>query len=487
MSEHVFVDPPAERLPIRRRDLSVLLTTALLLSGLWGWVTMQTPARGRDLVATVGALTGLLLCAAVALAMYLKYKVRLARAATRRVQALAEQERADLQAQVERERADLARLVDQMMPAAVSRLRAGASADTVFGEMPPTANETYQNLLRMFIVEIGVGERRSAAATAACAGAAGRVQALSTRMQASLRELQDRYPDEFLGDLLTLDHLTAQVGRIADSIAVLTGARSGRRWGKPINMESILRGATGRIDDYQRVQLESTSTAEVAGDAAEGVMQALAELLDNAARFSVPPERVHVIVEELTTGVLIRVEDSGLGMKPPALARAWTAVSSTQPPDLTTLSGTRLGLAVVGRLAHKHGLKVFFRASSRGGTGVVLSIPSRLITQVRPESALAQAASRHRAPAREVPAARLGSAASNRALPAGSVATTAPRELPRRPPGGTLPPASPPVSRSEQQAPRSAGDVGSRLGAIRDAIRPTLKSSPPAHPTDSGA
>ena len=40
-----------------------------------------------------------------------------------------------------------------------------------------------------------------------------------------------------LGDLLKLDHSTAQTGRLADSIAVLTGARSGRRWTKPIVME----------------------------------------------------------------------------------------------------------------------------------------------------------------------------------------------------------------------------------------------------------
>jgi hypothetical protein len=67
-----------------------------------------------------------------------------------------------------------------------------------------------------------------AAAAAAGANAAGRLQALMTGMLADLREMEDRHADEgVLGDLLHLDHRTAQAGRLADSFAVLTGARSG--------------------------------------------------------------------------------------------------------------------------------------------------------------------------------------------------------------------------------------------------------------------
>jgi Histidine kinase-, DNA gyrase B-, and HSP90-like ATPase len=215
----------------------------------------------------------------------------------------------------------------------------------------------------------------------ACANAAGRVQALATSMLADLREMENRHDEEVLGDLLKLDHSTAQAGRLADSIAVLTGARSGRRWTKPITMESIGRGAVGRISAYQRVRMHSTSTVAVAGYAAEGVMHALAELMDNATSFSPPSEEVHLYVEEVHAGVLITIEDAGLGMSQAALRRAEHAVSSEQL-DLTTLSGTRLGLAVVGCLARKYGLTVSFRPSSRGGIGVIVMIPRRLITEV---------------------------------------------------------------------------------------------------------
>ncbi|MEU0430504.1 ATP-binding protein [Streptomyces sp. NPDC006290] len=221
------------------------------------------------------------------------------------------------------------------------------------------------------------------AAVSATANAAARMQALSTGMLADLRAMEERHSDEdVLADLLHLDHRTAQAGRLADSVAVLTSARSGRRWARPIVMESILRGAMGRIGGYQRVRVHSTSGAAVAGHAAEGVMHALAELLDNAAKFSPPTAEVHVYVEEVPAGVIVSVEDSGLVMGDVQLRRAERAVTGgiVNASDLGGLTGTRLGLAVVGRLAGKYGLKVSFRPSARGGTGVLVLIPQDLLT-----------------------------------------------------------------------------------------------------------
>lgn len=244
------------------------------------------------------------------------------------------------------------------------------------------------------------GER--AAAISATANAAGRMQALSTGMLADLRAMEEKHSDEdVLADLLHLDHRTAQAGRLADSVAVLAGARSGRRWARPIVMESILRGAMGRIGGYQRVRLHSASDAAVAGHAAEGVMHALAELLDNAATFSPPTAEVHVYVEEVPAGVIVSVEDSGLVMGDVQLRRAERAVSgeAAEAGGLGGLTGTRLGLAVVGRLARKHGLKVSFRPSARGGTGVLVLIPQDLLTQPGTAPAAAPAATGTATPA----------------------------------------------------------------------------------------
>lgn len=259
--------------------------------------------------------------------------------------------------------------------------------------------------------ELRRAESGRAAAMAAAANAAGRMQALATGMLADLRDMEHRHADEdVLGDLLHLDHRTAQAGRLADSIAVLTGARSGRRWAKPIVMESILRGAMGRIGGYQRVRLHSTSDAAVAGHAAEGVMHALAELLDNAANFSPPTAEVHVYVEEVPSGIVITVEDSGLVMSEVQLRRAEQAVTAASL-DLAGLSGTRLGLAVVGRLARKHGLTVSFRPSARGGTGALMMLPQELISRTPAEAPAAPLAVPAQRSAPVAPQAPVGSAA----------------------------------------------------------------------------
>ncbi|WP_371479291.1 ATP-binding protein [Kitasatospora sp. NBC_00315] len=407
----------------------------------------------------------------------------LAEAATARAElatALAGAERAGA------ERAELVRLADEILPAVVERLRAGASVDTA---LAAHRRHPHVALLRTVAEQVGHGERVRAAALAVCATAAGRVQALATSMHAELREMQHRHDEEVLGDLLRLDHATAQAGRLADSIAVLTGARSGRRWTKPIGVESVLRGALGRIAAYQRVRLHNASGAAVAGYAAEGVMHALAELLDNATNFSAPPAEVHVYVEEVHAGLVITVEDGGLGLGDGWLRRAERAVCA-EPLDLSTLSaGTRLGLAVVGSLARKHGLQISFRPSARGGTGVVMLIPQQLITHPVPDPARAPD------PLRERPVAE-PRRSGGREQAADASPETADGGLPQRRRGQTLAAATPagaPVRPAPATAhPGGSGTAGpaktpaaARFGAFRRALQaPNTPDDSPASPKD---
>ncbi|MFJ2761877.1 ATP-binding protein [Streptomyces prasinus] len=284
-----------------------------------------------------------------------------------------------------------------------------------------------------------------AAALSATANVAGRMQALSTGMLADLRAMEEKHHDEeVLADLLHLDHRTAQAGRLADSVAVLTGARSGRRWARPIGMESILRGAMGRINGYQRIRVHSASDTAVAGHAAEGVMHAVAELLDNAANFSPPTAEVHVYVEEVPAGVIVSVEDSGLVMGEAQLRRAERAVSG-ETAGLGGLTGTRLGLAVVGRLARRYGLTVSYRPSARGGTGVLMLIPQDLLVPVDATPRTPSAVTAAPAPSPSLPAARTAPATaparpapSTADAPSGETARTAPA-VPGEPSGPTLP------------------------------------------------
>lgn len=440
--------------------LLFLLLAMAVTAGVTLWVTFQVAAEDRLVVALSTGALALGLCIALAFTTYRAIRARRTAGRLRTLES------------------GLARLVEDVLPRAAARVRDGASADTVLAELGPTATDVPKSLLGAVVREIGVSERQRSAGMAACANAAGRVQAMATSMLADLREMEGRHAENVLGDLLKLDHATAQTGRLADSIAVLTGARSGRRWTKPIVMESILRGALGRIQAYQRIQVHSSSTAAVVGYAAEDVMHTLAELMDNATRFSAPSEEVHVYVEELHTGVVVTIEDGGLGMKPQALVRAEAAVSTNEPLDLAKVPGTRLGLVVVGSLARKHKLQVYFRPSSRGGTGVVVRIPQQLVIHPRedePAVAAPRGLESVQAAGGETTTASTTATAVLDAAPPAEDATAEIPALPKRPRGQTLAAAvrateakRKPVERTEKH-----NDIGARFSAFQQGRRST--------------
>ncbi|MER7800562.1 ATP-binding protein [Streptomyces parvulus] len=396
------------------------------------------------------------------------------------------------QALRERRRAagELEHLTADILPAAVRRLREGTSAEVVLAELELPREPQPRACAELFVRELAHSERRTAAAEAAAAKSLSRVQAKAVRMLADLRDMQDRHGEEVLGDLLRLDHSTSQLGLITDRLALLMGGRSSRAWNKPIVMESILRGAVGRIAAYQRVRMHCSTGAAISGYAAEGVMHLLAELMDNAANFSPPIDEVHVYVEERTAGIVITIEDSGLKMADAAMRHAEQAVSG-RATDLATLQGTRLGLAVVGRLAAKYGVGVSYRPSSRGGTGVVVLVPPQLLAQQRdPGPALtgrtlggaARVPVPGPAPAAEAPPAapRVPDARPSDARPSATrppeqapplrPPTSTPGGLPVRSPGRTMAEAErerrdPPPRPADRPATASR-DAGSSFGAF---------------------
>ncbi|MEV0785443.1 ATP-binding protein [Streptomyces sp. NPDC050423] len=387
--------------PSTRPTALALLVTVVITGSLCLWAAVAAPESARTTVAWGAGSAAVLLSAAVAASVH-------ARATVRRLREMHAAESSRFTAETSR-MVSASAYDAQRFTAETARMKSAAAAerDRLIAQAAAAAERLSAENAKLK-ARVSRSETERSAAVAACANAAGRMQALATSMLADLRDMENRHAsEEVLGDLLHLDHRTAQAGRLADSIAVLTGARSGRRWAKPIVMESILRGAMGRISGYQRIRLHSTSDVAVAGHAAEGVMHALAELLDNAANFSPPTAEVHVYVEEVPAGIVLTVEDSGLVMSDVQLRRAERAVSAANQ-DLTGLSGTRLGLAVVGRLARKHGLTVSFRPSARGGTGALMMLPQEVITRTptpapasTPEPAPEPAARPAAAPPRE--------------------------------------------------------------------------------------
>ncbi|MFJ9329884.1 sensor histidine kinase [Streptomyces sp. NPDC101230] len=395
---------------------------------------------------------------------------------------------------------EVQRFTRETLPSVTVRLREGESGASVRAETVLPEHPLLRTSAESVVRELALSERRALAAQTASAKALSRVQAKAVSMLADLRTMQERHGEEVFGDLLKLDHSTSQLGLMTDRLALLMGGRPSRAWNRPIVMESILRGAVGRIAAYQRVRLHCSSTAAISGFAAEGVMHLLAELMDNAANFSPPIDEVHVYVEERGTGIVVTIEDSGLKMADAAMRRAADSVSG-RLTDLASLQGTRLGLAVVGQLAIKHQISVNYRPSSRGGTGVVVLLPRQLIAQENRDTQ--QTPGLPTAPSRpgSTPGASVPPPASSVTPPTGTpvrslpAPTTTPdlTPVPLTPPAPAAVPLPPPAPAPlTPPAPAPAADhtparyepPGRHPEPVRETIRPPVPepTPPPARP-----
>ncbi|OKI05357.1 ATPase [Streptomyces sp. CB02923] len=318
---------------------------------------------------------------------------------TRRGQALAalRERAAAQQAALDRQEAETVRLAQELLPEVVARLGRGEFPEDVQASiteqvmrqaresgLTPEFTAAHQAVLRSVLDAVVAEEDLRESAQRAFVNIARRVQAIVHQQAQELRDMEDRHGQspEVFGDLLQLDHGTALIGRLADSIAVLGGARPGRQWSRAVPLFSVMRGAMSRIIDYQRVELHSVSEVAVVGTAVEPLIHALAELLDNATRYSPPQTRVHLTAVEVQSGIAVEIEDGGVSMSEEARKRAERMLQQAQQGiDVNDLGETpRLGLAVVGRLAQAYNFQVSLRPSAYGGVRAVLIVPQDLIT-----------------------------------------------------------------------------------------------------------
>lgn len=278
---------------------------------------------------------------------------------------------------------DVERYAHETVPLVVSRFRENRNHGDAVHRVALPADPRLAKALDDFAWVTHTGTRRAKVAYGMVRHVLTKVQARNTTILHHLRDMQFRYGQEALKDLFFLDETASQLALSADRIAWMVGGRGSRLWTRPLGMESILRGAIGKIQSYRRVKVHNNSKLSIAGRSAEAIMHLLAEIINNAAQYSAPMDEVHVYVEERTAGIIVTVEDSGLKIPPAALPYLEDCIAG-RVLDLAEFRNHHYGLNVVGILAHRFRLTVNFRPSSRGGTGVVVLIPSEHIAQRQP-------------------------------------------------------------------------------------------------------
>ncbi len=213
---------------------------------------------------------------------------------------------------------------------------------------------------------------------------ARRSQSLVDQMIAHLDDIErDEEDPTRLGRLFRLDHLATRMRRNDENLLVLAGADSSPARREDGLLIDILRAAQSEIEHYDRVEFGSVDMdALVVARAVNDVVRLLAELIDNATRFSPPGAAVVVSARHLGDQLMIQIEDRGVGI--PADQVALFNARLAEPPTMDISAFRMMGLAVSGRLAARYSIRVELRCDTGEGTMVYVTLPSNIVILPRP-------------------------------------------------------------------------------------------------------
>lgn len=441
----------AERVVPGLRWIVVLpaLFMALLGGGVAGWLLVADPSRSLATVVLAGAAGA----AAVILAAGSAGALSADRAVDRRVQ--------EVRAVNSRGWEELQNVVAQVRRGESPVVHGPAPATTADRDrFTALADELRQAQYAACAAVVQAAALPVAPASAAdqqvvvFVNLARRLQSLVHRGIQLLDELEHQVEDpDLLRGLFQVDHLATRIRRHAENVAVLGGAVSRRQWSKPVPLTQVLRSAVAEVEHYARVKLVPPIEGELDGRAVADVVHLIAELIENATTFSPPETQVLLRAQKVTAGLVIEVEDRGLGLELAAQERNNALLADPERIDLDTLlKDGRIGLYVVAVLARRHGVTVQMRSNVFGGIQAFVILPHALVGT--PESA-------HQEPARAQPRA----------------AQTAPPALPHRQP------ASPARAGIGATGPQAAVAPDAAPAHSRPSVpAPSLESRRPVHP-----
>jgi signal transduction histidine kinase len=218
---------------------------------------------------------------------------------------------------------------------------------------------------------------------------ARRLQSLINRAIKRIDELeQDNEDPELLDGLYEIDHLFTLARRQGENLAVLGGEAPQRRSNKPVSVYAVLLAAVSEAEHYRQIAIVPVENVEIHGHAVAEIIHLLAELLENATRFTSPDgPKVEVRAHRVTAGLAIEVQDRGLGMSHEDLERINNLLDGSTRIDLSELlQDGRIGLAVVRELARRHHIRVRLQSNIFGGIAAAVVIPPQLLSEPERES-----------------------------------------------------------------------------------------------------
>ncbi|MFG1682595.1 nitrate- and nitrite sensing domain-containing protein [Nonomuraea sp. NPDC049269] len=295
-------------------------------------------------------------------------------------------------------RGDALKVAGQTLPELVRQLRTSeVSSDDIqvppiavsskdeIGEVARAFDEVHREAVRL----AGEESKLRTNVNAMFVNLSRRSQTLVERQITLIDGLEQGEQDESrLANLFKLDHLATRMRRNSENLLVLAGQDPPRRWSQPVKLIDVTRATLSEVENYERVVLQVPDGVSVAGQAVNDVIHLLAELVENALSFSPRETRVTVSGSRIDGGgVMLSITDSGIGMTVEELGQANDRLVDAPIVDVSV--SRRMGLFVVARLAHRHGIRVQLRPHGSGGLTAMVLMPETLVGAQAPAPAYA--------------------------------------------------------------------------------------------------
>jgi PAS domain S-box-containing protein len=185
------------------------------------------------------------------------------------------------------------------------------------------------------------------------------------------------------GPLATIDRQVAVIKRLADDLTELTRMGAGKLslQLEPVHVQELLQSIiSGYLAEAQRrglqLQLLMPPTPIVVTADAARLQQIVANLLQNALKYTPAGGRIWLKAATEADEVVIRVEDTGVGIAPDMLPKIFDLFTQEAPDSIASEGGLGIGLALVTELAKLHGGFVEVRSQGKGkGSEFTVRLP----------------------------------------------------------------------------------------------------------------
>jgi two-component system sensor histidine kinase KdpD len=172
------------------------------------------------------------------------------------------------------------------------------------------------------------------------------------------------------------ERLNRLVGNLLDMTRLEAGALKLMR--EPCEVDDVIGAALGQLSGPARdrqVQVNAPEDLPLVPMDFVLIQQVLVNLLDNAAKYSLPDTLIEITARLADQEMHIEVADRGVGIPPDDLNRIFDKFFRVNYPDRTTGSG--LGLSICKGIVELHGGRIWAQNRPAGGAVVAFRLPLR--------------------------------------------------------------------------------------------------------------